>query len=131
MQVLGAEEVWLLAFDVEDADETVFGDERDGELGADIGIGTDVEVCFGDVVEQDGLARERDLADDAFAKRNARALDLRGVADLETHAQLVRAVVEEKDGKDAVRNDGAHQFRGAAEKGLQIESGVESVGETH
>ncbi len=54
-----------------------------------------------------------------------------GVADLETHAQLVGAVVEQQDGEDAVVDDGAHQLRGAAEQRLQVERGVQRVGELH
>ena len=55
----------------------------------------------------------------------------RGVADLKAHAQFVRAVVEEKDGEDAIRDEGANQLGGAVEEGLQVEGGVERVGETH
>ena len=84
----------------------------------------------GDVVQQDGLAGERHLADDAFADGNAHALHLGGVADLEAHAQLVGAVVEQKDGEDAVGDDGAHQLGGAVEQGLQVERGVERVGQS-
>ena len=50
------------------------------------------------------------------------------MADLEAHAQLVGAVVEQEDGEDAVGDDGADQLGGAAEQGLQVERGVERVG---
>jgi hypothetical protein len=82
----------------------------------------------GDVVEQDGLAGESDLADDAAAEGDAGALGLGGVADLEAHAEFVGAVVEEKDGEDAVVDDGADELGGAVEEGLQVEGGVEGVG---
>ena len=62
---------------------------------------------------------------------NAHALDLRRVADLEAHAQVVGAVVEQEDGEDAVVDDGAHQLGGAVEQGLQVERGVERVGQLH
>ena len=68
VEVLGAEVVGLLAFEIHDADEAVLGDERHGQLGADFGIGGDVVLGGGDVVEQDGLAGERDLADDAAGR---------------------------------------------------------------
>ena len=42
MKVFGLEEIGLLAFEIQDADETVFGDERDGEFGADVGVGGNV-----------------------------------------------------------------------------------------
>ena len=41
------------------------------------------------------------------------------------------AVVHQENGENAVVDDGAHQFRGAIEKGLQIERGVERIGEFH
>ena len=131
VQVLGAEVVGLLALQVHDADEAVFGDQRDGQLGADVGIGGDVVLGGGDVVEQDGLAGKRHLADDALADGNAHPLNFRGVADLEAHAQFVGAVVEQQDGEDAVMDDGAHQLRGAVEQGLQVERGVQRVGQLH
>ena len=118
----------LLAFEIHDADEAVLGDERNGQLGADVGVGVDVVFGGGDVVEQDGLAGERDLADDALAERERACARLRRVADLEAHAQIVGAVVEQEDGEDAVGDDGAHQLRGAVEQGLQVERGVERVG---
>jgi len=49
------------------------------------------------------------------------------VADLVAHAQLVGAVVDEEDGEDAVVDDGADEFGGAGEQGLQVERGVEGV----
>ena len=59
------------------------------------------------------------------------SLHLRSVADLEAHAQLVSAVVEQENGEDAVMDDGAHQLGGAVQQGLQIERGVERVGQLH
>ena len=58
-------------------------------------------------------------------------VDLRRVADLEANPQLVGAVVEQQDGEDLVGDEGADQLGGAAEQGLQVERGVERVGETH
>ncbi len=129
--MLGTEEVLVLAFQVHDADEAVLGDEGDGQLGAHVGIGGDVEVRGGDVVEEDGLAGERDLTHNTFADGNAGALDLGRVADLEAHAQIVRALIKEKNGEDAIRDEGANELGCAGKKGLQVERGVERVGETH
>ena len=128
VKVLGLEEVGLLAFEIQDADEAVLGNERNGELRTDVGVGGDVVFDFGDVVDEHGLAGEGDLADDAFAKRKAHAGGFGCVADLEAHAQVVGAVVEQEDGEDAVRDDRADQLGGAIEKGLQVERGVERVG---
>ena len=55
VEMLGTEEIELLAFEIHDADEAIFGDEGNGQLGAHVGIGGDVEVGGGDVVEKDGL----------------------------------------------------------------------------
>ncbi len=128
MQVLGAEVVGLLAFDVHDADEAIFCDEGNGELGADFGVGGEVIRIHGDIVEQDGLASARHLADDAFAERKAHALDFRRVADLKAHAEVVGAVVEKKNGEDAIGEDGTNQFRGADEERFEVEGGIERVG---
>ncbi len=49
------------------------------------------------------------------------------MADLEAHAQIVGAVVEQQDGKDAVVDDGADQAGGAVQQGLQVEGGIERV----
>jgi len=51
-----------------------------------------------------------------LAHGNARALDLGRMADLEPHAQFVRPLIQQKNGKDAVGKDSAHQLRGAAEQ---------------
>ncbi len=131
VKMLRTKESELLAFNIHYADEAIFGDEGNSEFGAHVGIGGDVKVRGGDVVEENGLAGERNLANHAFADGNAGALDLRSMADLESHAQLMGALVQQEDGKDAVGDDGAHEFSGAAEEGLQVESGVERVGEAH
>jgi len=94
VEVLGAEVVGELALEVHDADEAIFGDEGDGELGADIGVGGDVVFVSGNVIEKDGLASEGDLADNALADGDSGALSLGGVADLKAHAEVVGAVVE-------------------------------------
>ncbi len=56
MEMLGTEEIRLFAFNIHDADEPILGDEGDGQLGTHVGIGGDVEVRGGNVVEQDRLA---------------------------------------------------------------------------
>src|SRR5215472_6353792 len=89
----------------------------------------DVVAWGADVGNEDGFATERGLADDAVAELDAHALDLGGVADLEAHPELVGAVVEEEDGKDAVVNYGADEIGHAMHKGVEVERGVECVGE--
>ena len=43
VKVLGAEVASLFAFQVHDANEAIFGDEGDGQLGADAGIDREVD----------------------------------------------------------------------------------------
>ena len=83
----------------------------------------------GDVFDEDGFALERGLADDAAAELDAHALDLGGVADLEAHAEVFGAVVDEEDGEDVVVDDGADEVGDAVHEGVEVEGGVEGVGE--
>src|SRR5882757_8605352 len=115
--------------EVEYADDFVLDDERDREFGADVGVGVDVVVGFGDVFDEEGFALERRLADDAAAELDAHALDFAGVTDLEAHAEIFGAVVEEEDGEDFVVDDGADEVGDTVHEGVEIEGGVEGVGE--
>ena len=72
---------------------------------------------------------EGGLADDATAEFDANALDLGGVADLEAHPELLGAVVDQQDGEDTVVDDGADEVGYPVHQGVEVESGVESVGE--
>ena len=129
--MLGLEVAGLLAFQIDDADEAVFCDQGDSQLGTDSGIGGDVVLRRGNVVEQDGLAGEHHLAGNAFADGDTHPLDLGSVSDLEPHAQVVGAVVQQEDGKDLVMDDRMHQLGSAVEQGLQIERGVQRFGQLH
>ena len=82
----------------------------------------------GDIVDQHRLASEGNLAHNSFTQREAHSLSLSRVPNLEAHPQFIGPVIEQQDGKDAVLNDGPHQFRRAIEQGLQVEGGVERVG---
>ena len=63
----------------------------------------------------------------ALADRDARPFHLGRVADLEPHAQLVGAVVEQKNGEDPVMNYGAHKLRRSIEQRLQVQRSVQRV----
>ena len=127
--MLGAEVANVRALKIEHADDLVFVDDGNGELGADIFVGGDIGLGFGDVVDEEGATGERDLADNAVANGDGGALDLGGVTDLEADAEVFAALVDEQDGEDAVGNDGAHEFSGAFEQGAEVERGVEHLGE--
>ncbi len=51
------------------------------------------------------------------------------VADLEAHAEVFGAVVDEEDGEDLVVDDGADEVGDAVHEGVEVEGGVEGVGE--
>jgi hypothetical protein len=48
-----------------------------------------------------------------------------------THPELIGAVVQQQDGKDAVVDDGAHKVGHPVHERVQIERGIEGVGQTH
>ncbi len=51
------------------------------------------------------------------------------MTDLETHAEVFGAVVDEEDGEDLVVDDGADEVGDAVHESVEIEGGVEGVGE--
>ncbi len=94
-----------------------------------VGIGVDVVGGLGYVVYQYGLAPLRSLSYYSVAHADAHPFRFRRVTDLEAHAQIVGAVVEQQDGEDAVIDDSARKVGGALEQRLQIERGVERIRE--
>ena len=127
--VVGSEESWHFGLQVEHANDLVLDDERDGQLGAHGGVGVDVVFELADVLDEDRLALQRGLPDDAAAQLDADALDVRRVAGLEAHPQLVGAIVDQENGEDAVVDDGADEVGDAVQQRVQIERGVEGIGE--
>ncbi len=95
------------------------------------GLAADVVLCVPYILEQNGFAPLGGLPDDALAHADPQPLDLRGVADLKTHAQIVGALIQEQDGEDLVVDHRSHQVRCAVHQGLQIEGGIQGVGQTH
>ena len=51
------------------------------------------------------------------------------IADLEAEAQLLRALVQQKDGEDFVIDDLANQFGDPAQGRVEVERGVDHVGD--
>ena len=62
---------------VDDADEPVLDDERDGELGADFGVGVDVVFRLAHIVDEDGLALLRDATLQAATYQRDAAIEAR------------------------------------------------------
>ena len=69
------------------------------------------------------------LAHNALPQLDAHTLDLGGVAGLEAHAQVAGAVVDQEDGEDAKVDDGADQVGNPVHEGVEVEGGVEGVGQ--
>ncbi len=128
--VVRGEERGNFGLDVDDADYFVFDEEGNGQFGAYLRVGIDVVLGAGDIFEADGAALEGGLAYYPPAGFDADALDLGGVSGLEAHPELVGAVVEEEDGEDAVVDDGADQVGHPVHEGVEVEGGVEGVGES-
>src|ERR1700733_8027325 len=117
----------LIALQIHHTDEPVLHDQRNSEFGPNLGIGRDVVLVLRDIVKKNRLTGQSNLPDNAFAERKTHRLDLGSVPDLEAHAEIVRAIVQQEDGKNLVVNDGAYQLGGTAQQGLQIEGGVECI----
>ncbi len=94
-----------------------------------LGLAADVVFVLRDVFDEEGSALEGGLAYDAPADLEAGALDLGGVADLEAHPELLGAVVDQQDREDAVVDDGADEVGHPVHQGVEVERGVEGVGE--
>jgi hypothetical protein len=69
------------------------------------------------------------LVTSGTAHADAHPLYVWGVANLEAHAQLIGAVVQQKNGKDAVIDDGTHQVGHAMQQRLQIQGGIQRIGQ--
>ena len=53
------------------------------------------------------------------------------MADLEAHAQVIGAIVEQQDGEDAVINNRAHQLGRLVHEGLEVTGRVQRIGQPH
>ena len=83
---------------------------------------------LGNVVHQDGLAALRCQPGDALANLDLHPLrNFARISHLEADAQLLRLFVQQQDGKDFVVDDATHQFRHAAQRGVQVEGGIDHV----
>ena len=51
------------------------------------------------------------------------------MTDLEAHPEFLGAIVDQQDGEDAVIDNGADEVGDAMHQGIQIERGIEGIGE--
>ena len=88
----------------------------------------DVFGMLGNVIHQDGFTPLRRHSGDALADLDLDSLgDFTRVSNLKADAQVLGLFVHQQDGKDFVVDDFAHQFGHAAQRGVQIEGGVDHV----
>ena len=115
--------------EVDYPDQAVLHDQRYGQLGAHIRHRLDVALFFGDVFDQNRLPRLGRPTRDPVSYFDPRPLGvLPRIANLKTEAQLLGAFVEQKNGKDLVVDDLAHQFGNPAQGRVQVERSVDHVG---
>ncbi len=99
-------------FDVDDADDAVLDDERNGQLGADAGEALRCRTAYlRTSFTRIGSRFCDSLPGDAFADLHARLFDRFGcVADGEADAQFLRLFVQQQDGENLVIDDATNQF---------------------
>ncbi len=82
-----------------------------------------------DVFDEEGLALQCGLTGDAPAELDAHPFDFSGVADLEAHAEVAAAFVDEEDGEDLVVDHSPDEICDPVHESVQVEGSVEGVGE--
>ena len=128
--MLFGEVAGLAGFNVNDADDAVFNDEGNRQFGAHIRHVFYIQTGLGDIVDQEGFALLRRQAGNAFTHLDADALGhLRRVSDSEADAQLLGLFVQQQDGENFVINDAAHLLGGTLQERIEIERGVDHLGD--
>ena len=117
-------------FEVEHADDFAFVDQRDGEFGANLGVGLDVAGIFADVGSEDGLAQLGGGADEAFAESDdALADDAFAEAGAEAVLEVLGAVVPEEDAEHLEVDDALEQVGDALEQIVGVEDAGDLAGD--
>src|ERR1700689_1214515 len=120
----------LARLDVDDADDAILGNQRNGQLRADIGNALDVARILGNIFNQNRLPQLRCLPGDSFANLDAAALGkFRRISDLKAKTEFLRLFVEQKNGEDFVIDDLADHLGDPAHSRIQIERSREDVGD--
>src|SRR5262249_55510563 len=90
--------------------------------------GFNVLGFFTDVVHQDGASLFGSTAGHAFTDFDTDSLShFRRVADLKAEAQLLCALIEQKDGENLVVDDPLHHLSHTLHQRIEVERGVEHV----
>jgi hypothetical protein len=113
--------------EIKDAYNLVLDDEGNCQFRTDGRIRVDVILCLCNVIDEKGPALQGSLTDDTPAELDAHAFYLTRVADLEAHAKIFRAIVDEKDGEDFVVDDGPNKVSDPMHQRVEIKGGVKCV----
>src|SRR5262249_16508984 len=118
----------LARLEVNHPDHLVLSDERHSQFRANPRDGGNVLSLVGDVVHQHGSTFLDCPAGYALADLHANAFGDPGqVPNLKTEAELLRAFVEQQDGKNLVINDPLYYLGHPLEQRIEVEGGVEHV----
>src|SRR5215470_3101769 len=93
-------------------------------------VDVDVVLSLTDIVDQYGFPGLRRLSDNTFSHADADALGLRRMTNLEAHSQVIRAVIEQHDGKDAIVDDRTNQIGRSLQQCLEVKRRVQRIGES-
>jgi len=126
--VLFVEVTQLACLDVDHADDALLRNQRHSKLGTDYGIGVNVAWLVAHVVDQDWTTLFYGHSRNALAHTNLHALDFGSVANLEPHAQLVGALIEQQDGEDLVIDHLPHQLGNPTQELVHFERAVKRIG---
>ena len=126
--VFFGEAAGFVRLQIQHADDPILDDQRNRQLRAHVGSARDVLGMLRHVVDQDGLAPLRRQPGDALANLDLYPLgNFARISHLEADAQVLCLLIHQQDGKDLVVDDFAHQFGHAAQRGVQIERGIDDV----
>ena len=124
--VLG-EESAAGVLEIEHADNFVFVDQRNGQLGACFGVGLDVARILVDIRNQHCLLVLRRCADDAASERNlVFEVNVLIEAQRETVLKLLARRIEQQNAEHLVVDQAAHQFRDALKSSSRFRIEVSS-----
>src|SRR5438105_14524068 len=89
----------LTSLNIDHADHTILGDQRNRQFGPNIWIHVEIVGFLADITNQDGFAQLDRAAGDSFADFRTDALGLRSVTNLKADAQVLRFFIDQKNGE--------------------------------
>ena len=125
--MLGSKVRLFAGLNVDDTDNTLLGNERHGEFGADQRVGVDVARFFADIVDQNGTASFNCHSSDAVTHLDLQALRLGCVPNLEPDSQFLCALVQQQNGKNLIIDDLTNELSHAPQQLISFQRAVERV----